>query len=65
MRRYGIRDYRLPQNTLGAEINCVINMGVEFKPNMAIGEKNQFKLEFCNGRWKSSENYLRGYLERR
>jgi len=38
MLRYGIPDYRLPQNILDAEINRIIDMGVELKTNTIIGK---------------------------
>lgn len=37
MLRYGIPDYRLPANILDAEINRVLDMGVELKLNTSIG----------------------------
>lgn len=37
MLRYGIPDYRLPQDTLDAEINRVIDMGVELRLNTSVG----------------------------
>ncbi len=37
MLRYGIPDYRLPQAILDAEINRVLEMGVELKLNAAVG----------------------------
>ena len=37
MLRYGIPDYRLPQDILDAEINRVAAMGVEIKTNTMIG----------------------------
>jgi len=37
MLRYGIPDYRLPQNILDAEIRRIADMGVEIKPNAIIG----------------------------
>jgi len=38
MLRYGIPDYRLPQNILDAEINRIVDMGVELKTNTLIGK---------------------------
>jgi NADPH-dependent glutamate synthase beta subunit-like oxidoreductase len=38
MLRYGIPDYRLPQDILDAEINRVVEMGVELKCNTVIGK---------------------------
>lgn len=37
MLRYGIPDYRLPQNILDAEIQRILDMGVELKLNTAVG----------------------------
>ncbi len=37
MLRYGIPDYRLPQETLDAEINRILEMGVELKLNTSVG----------------------------
>jgi len=38
MLRYGIPDYRLPQAVLDAEIQRVLDLGVELKVNTAIGK---------------------------
>ena len=37
MLRYGIPEYRLPRNVLDAEINRILDMGVELKCNTTIG----------------------------
>jgi len=37
MLRYGIPDYRLPQNILDAEIQRILDMGVELKCNTSVG----------------------------
>jgi len=37
MLRYGIPDYRLPQSILDAEINRIVDMGVDLKLNTAVG----------------------------
>ncbi len=37
MLRYGIPDYRLPQDILDSEINRIADMGVEMKLNTAVG----------------------------
>ena len=37
MLRYGIPDYRLPQNILDAEIDRILEMGVELRLNTAVG----------------------------
>ena len=37
MLRYGIPDYRLPADILDAEINRILDMGVELKINTAVG----------------------------
>ncbi len=38
MLRYGIPDYRLPQNVLDAEIQRIVDMGVELKVNTMVGK---------------------------
>jgi NADPH-dependent glutamate synthase beta subunit-like oxidoreductase len=38
MLRYGIPDYRLPQQILDAEIDRVLELGVELKLNTAVGD---------------------------
>ncbi|MCD6163762.1 MAG: FAD-dependent oxidoreductase [candidate division Zixibacteria bacterium] len=38
MLRYGIPDYRLPQNILDAEIKRIQDMGVEIKTNTTVGK---------------------------
>jgi len=38
MLRYGIPDYRLPQGVLDAEIQRILDMGVELKTNTIIGK---------------------------
>jgi NADPH-dependent glutamate synthase beta subunit-like oxidoreductase/Pyruvate/2-oxoacid:ferredoxin oxidoreductase delta subunit len=38
MLRYGIPDYRLPTDILDAEINRILDMGVELKCNVMIGK---------------------------
>lgn len=37
MLRYGVPDYRLPQEVLDAEIQRILDMGVELKLNTAVG----------------------------
>ena len=37
MLRYGIPDYRLPENILDAEIDRILDMGVELQLNTAVG----------------------------
>jgi len=37
MLRYGIPDYRLPENILDAEIDRILEMGVDLKLNTAVG----------------------------
>ncbi len=39
MMRYGIPRYRLPENLLDKEIKEIFDLGVEFKPNQALGNK--------------------------
>jgi len=36
--RYGIPDFRLPEEILDYEINCLKNLGVEFKTNVVVGK---------------------------
>ncbi|MBW1887095.1 MAG: FAD-dependent oxidoreductase, partial [Deltaproteobacteria bacterium] len=46
MMRYGIPAYRLPWEVLDKEIQEILNLGVEFKPNQALGKDftlNQLK----------------------
>lgn len=38
MLRYGIPDYRLPQNILDAEVNRIVDMGVDLKLNTMVGK---------------------------
>jgi len=38
MLRYGIPDYRLPQNILDAEVQRILDMGVELKLNTIVGK---------------------------
>jgi len=51
MLRYGIPDYRLPQNILDAEIQRVLDMGVELKLNTAVG--NDIPLEDIRKEYKA------------
>jgi NADPH-dependent glutamate synthase beta subunit-like oxidoreductase len=39
MMRYGIPRYRLPEDLLDREIKEIFDLGVEFKPNQALGNK--------------------------
>ena len=39
MMRYGIPRYRLPEDLLDKEIKDIFDLGVEFKPNQALGKK--------------------------
>ena len=39
MLRYGIPDYRLPQSVLDAEIQRIVDMGVELKTNTCVGKE--------------------------
>ncbi|MBD3167800.1 FAD-dependent oxidoreductase [bacterium] len=38
MLRYGIPDYRLPQDVLDAEVQRILDMGVELKTNTTVGK---------------------------
>lgn len=42
MLRYGIPDYRLPQDILDAEIQRIVDMGVELKCNTSVGNDISF-----------------------
>jgi len=49
MLRYGIPDYRLPQNILDAEIGRVLEMGVDLQLNKALGKDislNELRKEY-------------------
>jgi len=43
MLRYGIPDYRLPQEILDLEISGIINLGIEIRLNMALGRDFSLK----------------------
>jgi len=43
MMRYGIPRYRLPEDLIDKEIKAILDLGVEFKPNQALG--NQVTLD--------------------
>jgi NADPH-dependent glutamate synthase beta subunit-like oxidoreductase len=43
MLRYGIPDYRLPQDILDAEVQRILDMGVELKLNTIIGKDIPYK----------------------
>jgi formate dehydrogenase beta subunit len=43
MMRYGIPAYRLPRDILDIEINDILDLGIEFRPNQALGK--DFTLE--------------------
>ena len=51
MLRYGIPDYRLPQQILDAEIDRVLEMGVELKLNTAVG--NDISLDDLRKEYKA------------
>jgi putative selenate reductase YgfK subunit len=36
--RYGIPEYRLPKEVLDAEVQRILDMGVEFRPNTVVGK---------------------------
>ena len=38
MLRYGIPQYRLPRNVLDAEIQKILDLGVELKCNQVVGD---------------------------
>jgi NADH-quinone oxidoreductase subunit F len=43
MMRYGIPDFRLPENVLGKEIDQIINMGIELKTGRKFGSESDIK----------------------
>ncbi len=43
MLRYGIPDYRLPQNVLDAEVQRIADLGVEIKTNTIVGKDIQME----------------------
>lgn len=43
MLRYGIPAYRLPRNILDAEIQRILDLGVELKTNTAVGKDIPFE----------------------
>lgn len=61
MLRYGIPDYRMPQDILDLEINTILRLGVELKTNMRLGrdmELSDLKKDYdavilAIGAWKS------------
>jgi formate dehydrogenase major subunit len=61
MFRYGIPDYRLPQDTLDREIDTIVRLGVRLKTGVRIGRDIEFKklmdsndaVILAHGAWKS------------
>jgi len=61
MFRYGIPDYRLPQNTLDREIDTIVRLGVKLKTGVRIGRDVEFRqlmdsfdaVILAHGAWKS------------
>ena len=61
MFRYGIPDYRLPQDTLDREIETILRLGVELKTGVRIGRDIEFlqlrddydAVILAHGAWKS------------
>jgi formate dehydrogenase major subunit len=61
MFRYGIPDYRLPQDTLDREIDTILRLGVELKTGVRIGRDIEFQqlrddydaVILAHGAWKS------------
>jgi formate dehydrogenase major subunit len=49
MLRYGIPDYRLPQDVLDTEIQSIVNMGAKIKTNQALGKDFTIDSLFKNG----------------
>lgn len=49
MLRYGIPDYRLPQDILDNEIESIVKMGVEIKTNQALGKDFTIESLFKDG----------------
>ncbi len=69
MLRYGIPDYRLPSDILDEEINTILELGVELRTNIFLGEdftirslkEEGFEAVFMGlGAWKSSRLGLAG-----
>lgn len=69
MLRYAIPEYRLPKKILDQEIQGILELGVEFKPNTVFGKditlaklrEEGYKAVFlCVGTWKSSRLGLEG-----
>ena len=73
MLRYGIPEYRLPKKTLDWEIQQILDLGIEAKPNMRLGEdfeiedltgKMGFDAVFIgNGAWNSRDMGVEGEHE--
>ncbi len=61
MLRYGIPDYRLPQDTLDLEIETILRLGVQLKTGLRIGKDVQLEelrqrydaVVLTSGAWKS------------
>lgn len=61
MFRYGIPDYRLPQDTLDREIDAIVRLGVRLKTGVRIGRDVEFQqlmesfdaVILAHGAWKS------------
>lgn len=49
MLRYGIPEYRLPKKILGAEIQQILDLGVEAKTNVQLGEDFTIEYLFKSG----------------
>ncbi|MBN2554211.1 MAG: FAD-dependent oxidoreductase, partial [Spirochaetales bacterium] len=68
MFRYGIPDYRLPQDTLDREIDTILRLGVQLKTGVRIGRDIEFRqlMERCDavilahGAWKSRGLRVKG-----
>ena len=73
MLRYGIPEYRLPKKILDWEIQQILDLGIEAKPNMRLGEdfeiedltgKMGFDAVFIgNGAWNSRDMGVEGEHE--
>lgn len=63
MLRYGIPDYRLPQNILDAEVQRIADMGVEIKVNTMVG--NDIPYEDLQKEYKATFVALGAHLGRK
>ncbi|MCZ2856083.1 MAG: FAD-dependent oxidoreductase [Candidatus Bathyarchaeota archaeon] len=43
MMRYGIQEYRLPREVLQKDLRLIVELGVEIKTNVAVGDESSFE----------------------